>query len=82
MQIANCAFHHYANVCGMVFSELGNIPEADVRTWARTKAQEYFDGEITVLLAKIRDLFEKEETISMESLAFKLKEILTPASGN
>ena len=82
MQIAHCAFHHYTNICGGVFSELGNIPEADVRTWARTKAQEYFDGEITVLLAKIRDLFEKEETIPMESLAFKLKEILTPASGD
>jgi hypothetical protein len=61
MQIAHCAFHHYSNICGIVFSELSKI---------------------TILLAKIRELFEKDETIPMEPLAFHLKEILMSTSGD
>lgn len=80
MQLEHCAFHRYERIVGAVLSELTNISQADVRTWARTTAQEFFDGDLATLMAKIRILFDKEETISMESLAFKLKEFLISTS--
>lgn len=82
MQLAHCAYHHYSRLHTKVFDELGNVSLADTRAWARTEAREFFDGDVTALLAKIRQLFEKEEKIPMEYLASHLKEILVLSSGD
>jgi hypothetical protein len=82
MQLEHCAFHRYERIRGAVLSELTNILQTDTQNWARTEAQDYCDGDLTTLMAKIRALYEKEESIPMESLAFRLKEILAATSGD
>jgi hypothetical protein len=75
-------FDNFGKIRGTVLSELKNISETEVRHWARTAARGHFNGEITTLIAKIRKLFENEETIAMEPLAFHLKEILASSLGD
>jgi len=81
-QLSQRTFDTYRKISGMVLSELTNISETETRHWARTVAQGYFHGEITMLIAKIRKLFENEETLAMEALASQLKEILTSSTGD
>lgn len=81
-QITDCTFHQFGRIRSTVLSELSNISETEARAWARNEAHEYFNGEITVLMAKIRKIFEMEATIPMEPLAFQLREILTTSSGD
>jgi hypothetical protein len=78
-QLEQCTFSDFVRIRGTVLSELKNISETETRHWARTVAREHFHGEIPTLIAKIGRLFENEEAIAMEPLAFKLKEILASA---
>ncbi len=70
-------FKNFDRLHGKVLAELQNISLAETNHWARTIAREYFHGEITTLIIKIRDLFEDDEPIAMEILAAHLKEILS-----
>ncbi len=81
-QIAHCAFHHYNRVIGAVLPELTNISRTETEDWARQEAHKYCDGDLTNLMSKIRNLYEKLEQIPMETLAQNLKEILVSSSGD
>lgn len=76
-QLTQYTFDNFDGLHGKVLAELKNISLTETRHWARTVAQEYFHGEITMLMAKIRELFEDDEPIAMEILAAHLKEILS-----
>jgi hypothetical protein len=82
MQLEHCAFHRYERTVATVLTELTNVSQSDVRTWARTIAQEFFEGDLATLMAKIRAVFGEAKTLPMEPLAFKLKEILISSSGD
>lgn len=75
-------FDDYKKIHGKVLARLTNISETEARDWARAVANEYFNGEISLLIKNIRKLFENEETIAMDPLASQLKEILKSASGD
>lgn len=76
-QLEQYLFDNFERLRGKVLSELKNISLSETRYWARTIALEYFHGEITVLMARIREVFENDEPLAMEPLANHLKKILS-----
>ncbi len=81
-QIEHCAFHHYDRVVGAVLPELTNVSRTETEDWARQEAHKYYEDDLTHLISKIRQLYEKLEQIPMETLARNLKEILAATSGD
>jgi len=79
-QITQCAFHNYGRVIGTILPELINISRTETEDWARQEAYQYCGGDLTTLMSKIRNLYEKPEQIPMETLAQNLMEILASGS--
>jgi hypothetical protein len=70
-------FEKFDRLHGKVLAELKSIPHIETRHWAQTVAREYFHGEITTLIEKIRELYKDDQPIAMEILAAQLKKILS-----
>lgn len=82
VKISHCEFHHYPRIIAALLPELIGASQFDAEEWARTEARDYLGDDLTVVMSKIRKLYENLENIPMETLAFKLKEILTSSSGD
>jgi hypothetical protein len=79
-QLQDCDFDRYPRLYCTLLPELDNVVEAETRHWMHLVADEFLDGNTTLLQSKIGVLFTKRDSIPMNDLIAELECILA-ASG-
>ena len=70
-EISQVDYCRYKSIVGLTLPELLNINRGEVEDWALSDARPYC--EVSRLLPAIRDLYSRNQVISMEELAFELQ---------